>query len=95
MSRKAATEFSFYLAIPTLIGAGLYSMWKQRGLFVGADIPVFTVGLIFAFVSALICIRWLIRYLTTHDFTVFAWYRIAFGGVILLTSYFCWVDWAR
>ena len=95
LSRKAATEFSFYLAIPTLIGAGVYSMWKQRGLFVGADIPVFTVGLIFAFVSALICIRWLIRYLTTHDFTIFAWYRIAFGGVILLTSYLGWVDWAR
>ncbi len=85
LSRKAATEFSFYLAIPTLIGAGVYSMWKQRGLFVDADIPVFAVGLIFAFVSALICIRWLIRYLSTHDFTVFAWYRIAFGGVILLT----------
>ncbi|HZA94998.1 MAG TPA: undecaprenyl-diphosphate phosphatase [Burkholderiaceae bacterium] len=95
LSRKAATEFSFYLAIPTLIGAGVYSMWKQRGLFVSADIPVFTVGLIFAFVSALICIRWLIRYLTTHDFTIFAWYRIAFGGVILLTSYLGWVEWAR
>ena len=95
LSRKAATEFSFYLAIPTLIGAGIYSMWKQRGLFVEADIPVFAVGLIFAFFSALICIRWLIRYLTTHDFTLFAWYRIAFGGVILLTSYLGWVDWAR
>ncbi len=95
LSRKAATEFSFYLAIPTLIGAGIYSMWKQRGLFVDADIPVFATGLIFAFVSALICIRWLIRYLTTHDFTVFAWYRIAFGGVILLTFYLGWVEWAR
>ena len=95
LSRKAATEFSFYLAIPTLIGAGAYSMWKQRGLFVDADIPVFTTGLIFAFFSALLCIRWLIRYLTTHDFTIFAWYRIAFGGVILLTSYLGWVDWAR
>ena len=95
LSRKAATEFSFYLAIPTLIGAGVYSMWKQRGLFVEADIPVFAVGLVFAFASALICIRWLIRYLTTHDFTVFAWYRIAFGGVILLTAYLGWVDWAR
>lgn len=95
LSRKAATEFSFYLAIPTLIGAGVYSMWKQRSLFSSADIPVFAVGLIFAFVSALICIRWLIRYLTTHDFTVFAWYRIAFGGVILMTSYLGWVEWAR
>jgi undecaprenyl-diphosphatase len=95
LSRKAATEFSFYLAIPTLIGAGVYSMWKQRGLFVGADIPIFAVGLIVAFASALVCIRWLIRYLSTHDFTIFAWYRIAFGGVILLTAYLGWVDWAR
>ena len=95
LSRKAATEFSFYLAIPTLIGAGVYSMWKQRGLFVEADIPTFAIGLVFAFGSALICIRWLIRYLTTHDFTIFAWYRIAFGGVILLTAYLGWVDWAR
>ncbi len=95
LSRKAATEFSFYLAIPTLIGAGAYSLWKQRELFVAADIPTFAVGLIFAFASALICIRWLIRYLSTHDFTVFAWYRIAFGGVILLTAYLGWVDWAQ
>jgi len=95
LSRKAATEFSFYLAIPTLIGAGAYSLWKQRELFVAADLPTFVVGLVFAFVSALMCIRWLIRYLSTHDFTIFAWYRIAFGGVILLTAYWGWVDWAR
>ena len=95
LSRKAATEFSFYLAIPTLIGAGAYSMWKQRALFVGADVPLFAVGLIFAFASALICIRWLIRYLSTHDFTVFAWYRIAFGGLILWTAYAGWVEWSR
>ncbi|MBA2414140.1 MAG: undecaprenyl-diphosphate phosphatase [Burkholderiaceae bacterium] len=95
LSRKAATEFSFYLAIPTLIGAGIYSMWKQRDSFVAADAPTFVVGLVFAFASALLCIRWLIRYLSTHDFSVFAWYRIAFGCVILLTAYFGWVDWAR
>jgi len=95
LSRKAATEFSFYLAIPTLIGAGAYSVWKQRELFVAADLPTFVVGLVFAFVSALVCIRWLIRYLSTHDFTIFAWYRIAFGGVILLTAYWGWVDWAH
>ncbi len=80
LSRKAATEFSFYLAIPTLIGAGAYSVWKQRESFVAADAPVFAVGLFFAFVSAWLCIRWLIRYISTHDFTVFGWYRIAFGG---------------
>jgi undecaprenyl-diphosphatase len=95
LSRRAATEFSFYLAIPTLIGAGAYSVWKQREVFVAADMPVFAVGLIFAFVSALLCIRWLIRYISTHDFTAFGWYRIAFGGVILVTAWLGWVDWAR
>ena len=93
LSRRAATEFSFYLAIPTLIGAGVYSLWKQRESLSSADLPLFAVGTVFAFVSALLCIRWLIRYISTHDFTVFAWYRIAFGAVILLTSYFGWVSW--
>jgi len=95
LSRRAATEFSFYLAIPTLIGAGAWSMWKQRDAFVAADGPLFAVGLVFAFVSALACIRWLIRYVATHDFVVFAWYRIAFGAVILLTAWLGWVQWTR
>lgn len=95
LSRKAATEFSFYLAIPTLIGAGVYSVWKQRDAFVAADVPVFAVGLVFAFLSAWLCIRWLIRYISTHDFTVFAWYRIAFGALILVTAWQGWLDWAR
>jgi undecaprenyl-diphosphatase len=95
LSRKAATEFSFYLAVPTLIGAGVYSIWKQREAFSSADIPVFAVGTLFAFFSAWLCIRWLIRYISTHDFTVFGWYRIAFGGVILLTAYTGWVDWSH
>jgi len=93
LSRKAATEFSFYLAIPTLIGAGVYSLYKQRELLSLADVPLFGVGTVFAFVSALLCIRWLIRYIATHDFIVFAWYRIAFGVVILLTAYTGLVDW--
>ncbi len=93
LSRRAATEFSFYLAIPTLMGAGAYSIYKERDAFVAADLPVFAVGLVFAFVSALLCIRWLIRYVATHDFTPFAWYRIAFGGVILATAYAGWVRW--
>ena len=70
-------------------------MWKQRDQFIAADAATFAVGLIFAFGSALLCIRWLIRYLVTHDFTIFAWYRIAFGAVILLTAYLGWVDWVR
>ena len=92
-SRKAATEFSFYLGIPTLIGAGAYSLWKQRDLLSLADVPMFAVGLAFAFISALLCIRWLIRYVSTHDFTVFAWYRIVFGALVLLSDYTGLVDW--
>jgi undecaprenyl-diphosphatase len=93
LSRKAATEFSFYLAIPTLIGAGAYSLYKDRDLLQAADLPLFAVGLAFSFVSALLCIRWLIRYIATHDFIIFAWYRIAFGLVILGTAYTGIVDW--
>ncbi len=93
MSRKAATEFSFFLGIPTLIGAGAYSLYKERAALSVADLPVFAVGLVFAFVSALLCIRWLIRYVSTHDFTLFAWYRIVFGGIVLLTAYTGLVEW--
>ena len=92
-SRKAATEFSFFLGIPTLMGAGAYSLITQRDLLSWGDLPVFAVGVVFAFLSALVCIRWLIRYVSTHDFTVFAWYRIAFGGLVLLSAWGGWVDW--
>jgi undecaprenyl-diphosphatase len=92
-SRRAATEFSFYLAIPTLIGAGAYSVWKDRNALSAADTPMFLVGTVFAFASALLCIRWLIRYVSTHDFTAFAWYRIVFGGLVLLTAWTGWVEW--
>jgi undecaprenyl-diphosphatase len=93
-SRKAAAEFSFFLGIPTLMGAGAYSVWKQRDVLSLQDVPVFAVGTVMAFFSALLCIRWLIRYVSTHDFTVFAWYRIVFGGIVLLTSYTGWVTWS-
>ena len=93
-SRRAATEFSFYLGIPTLMGAGVYSVWKERAALSWADWPMFAVGLVFAFFSALLCIRWLIRYVSTHDFTVFAWYRIVFGGIVLLTAWTGWVSWS-
>jgi len=93
LSRKAATEFSFFLAVPTLIAAGIYDLWKNRELLSAADVPAFGVGLVVAFVSAFVVIRWLIRYVATHDFKPFAWYRIAFGIVVLVTAYFGWVDW--
>ncbi len=93
-SRQCATEFSFYLGIPTLMGAGAYSVLKNRHLLDAGDLPMFGVGLVFAFFSALLCIRWLIRYVSTHDFTVFAWYRIVFGLVVLGTAYTGLVTWA-
>ena len=93
LSRKAATEFSFFLGIPTLMGAGAYSVLKNRELLAWADLPMFGVGLVFAFFSALLCIRWLIRYVSTHDFTVFAWYRIVFGALVLITAYTGLVEW--
>ena len=93
MSRKAATDFSFYLASPTLIGAGAYSLYKERALLSMADVPMFAVGLLFSFLSAWLCVRWLLRYIATHSFVVFAWYRIAFGIVVLATSYSGMVVW--
>ena len=94
LSRKAATDFSFFLSIPTLIGAGLYSLWKERALLSMADLPMFAVGLLFSFISAWLCVRWLLRYISTHTFTPFAWYRIAFGIVVLVTAYGGLVTWA-
>jgi undecaprenyl-diphosphatase len=93
LSRKAATEFSFFLAVPTLIAAGAYDLWKSRDLFSANDLGMFAVGLISAFVSAFVVIRWLIRYVASHDFRPFAWYRILFGALVLMTAYFGWVDW--
>ncbi len=94
LSRRAATEFSFFLSIPTLIGAGAYSLWKERALLSAADIPVFTVGLVFSFLAAWLCVRWLLRYISTHTFEPFAWYRIAFGLVVLGTAWSGLVVWA-
>ena len=94
LSRKAATEFTFFLAIPTLIGAGAYSLVKQRALLSAADLPLFAIGLVFSFLSAWLCVRWLLRYVATHDFVPFAWYRIGFGLVVLFTAWTGWVDWS-
>jgi undecaprenyl-diphosphatase len=93
LSRKAATEFSFFLAVPTLVAAGAYSLWKERALLSASDGPAFAVGFAVSFVSALACIRWLIRYVSRHDFVPFAWYRIAFGVVVLATAWSGLVAW--
>ena len=94
LSRKAATEFSFFLAIPTLFGATVYSLYKARALLEASDLPLFSIGTLAAFISAFFCVRWLLRYISNHNFTMFAWYRIAFGIVILLTAYYGVVVWA-
>jgi undecaprenyl-diphosphatase len=94
LSRKAATDFSFYLAIPTLIGAGAYSLYKERALLSMADVPMFSVGLVVSFLSAWVCVRWLLRFIASHSFVGFAYYRIAFGIVVLLTAWTGTVQWA-
>lgn len=94
LSRKAATEFSFFLAIPTLIGAGVYDTYKYRSLLSVADLPLFGVGLFTSFVFALLCVHWLIWFVATHDFVPFAWYRIAFGAIVLATWALDLVNWA-
>jgi undecaprenyl-diphosphatase len=95
LSRKAATDFSFFLAIPTLIGAGVYSLYKERALLSAADIPMFAVGLVFSFVIAWLGVRWLLRYISTNSFVPFAWYRIAFGIIVLVTAFTGVVSWSE
>ena len=93
LSRVAATEFSFFLAIPTLLAATGYEFVKNRALLVGSDLSMIGVGFIVAFVSAFLVVRWLLRYVAHHDFVPFAWYRIAFGFVILGTAWAGLVRW--
>ena len=93
LSRKAATEFSFFLAIPTLIIAGAYEMIKFHDLFRVDDVGLLVTGLLASFLSALVAVRALLRFISTHDFTVFAWYRIGFGVLVLITAHTGLVDW--
>jgi undecaprenyl-diphosphatase len=93
LSRRAATEFSFFLAVPTLVAAGAYDLWSNRGLFSPDDLGMLGVGLAASFASAFVVIRWLIRYVATHDFRAFAWYRIVFGVVVLATAWSGLVTW--
>ncbi|MBK6591653.1 MAG: undecaprenyl-diphosphate phosphatase [Burkholderiales bacterium] len=94
LSRRAATDFSFYLAIPTLIGAGVYSLYKERAVLGMNDIPLFAVGLVASFLSAWICVRWLLRFIASHSFVGFAYYRIVFGIIVLVTAWTGTVVWA-
>ena len=93
LSRKVAAEFSFFLAIPTLVGATVYSLYKERALLSMADMPLFGVGFVVSFIAAWLCIRWLLKFIATHDFVGFAYYRIAFGIVVLATAWTGTVHW--
>ncbi len=93
LSRKAATEFSFFLAVPTLTLAAIYQLYKERALLSMDDLGMWAVGFVASFFSAFLCVRWLLRFISSHDFTPFAWYRIAFGIVVLATAFGGWVDW--
>jgi len=94
LSRVAATEFSFFLAIPTLFAATGYEFFRNRHLLGAGDLSMVGVGFVTAFVSAFFVVRGLLRYVAHHDFVPFAWYRIAFGLVILGTAYAGLVDWS-
>jgi undecaprenyl-diphosphatase len=94
LSRKAATEFTFFLAMPTLIAATVYELYKERALLSSNDLGMWAVGFVASFISAFLCVRWLLRYISSHDFTVFAWYRMGFGLVVLLTYYSGMVSWS-
>ena len=93
LSRRASTEFSFFLAVPTLVAAGVYDLYKNRALFSADDLGLFGIGIVTAFVSAFICIRWLMRYVASHDFRPFAWYRIGFGLFILVSAWTGLISW--
>ena len=94
LSRKAATEFSFFLAMPTMVGAAVYSGYKYRDLFQPSDLPVFAIGFVTSFIFAMIAVRALLKFIANHSYAAFAWYRIVFGVLILATWQFGWVDWS-
>ena len=94
LSRQTATEFSFFLAMPTMVGAAVYSGYKYRDLFQPADLPVFAIGFVTSFIFAMIAVKGLLEFIASHSYAAFAWYRIAFGLLILATWQFGWIDWA-
>ena len=84
LSRTAATEFSFFLAIPTIFGATVYDLWKSRDMLSTDGLPGIAVGFVVSFVSAIVVVRWLLRYVAHNDFKAFGWYRIVFGILVLV-----------
>lgn len=94
LSRKAATEFSFFLAMPTMVGAAVYSGYKYRDLFQPGDFPVFAIGFVTSFIFAMLAVRALLKFIGNHSYAAFAWYRIVFGIIILATWQFSLIDWS-
>ncbi len=94
LSRKAAAEFSFFLAMPTMVAATVYSLYKYREILHSSDFPVFAIGFVTTFIVAMITVRALLKFIANHSYAVFGWYRIAFGLVILATWQFGWIDWS-
>lgn len=94
LSRKAATEFSFFLAMPTMVGAAVYSGYKYRDLFQPADLPVFAIGFVTSFIFAMLAVRALLKFIGNHSYAAFAWYRIVFGLIILATWQLNVIDWS-
>ncbi len=94
LSRKAATEFSFFLAMPTMVGAAVYSGYKYRELFQPGDFMVFAIGFVTSFIFAMLAVRALLKFIGNHSYAAFAWYRIAFGVIILATWQFGVIDWS-
>jgi undecaprenyl-diphosphatase len=95
LERRVATEFSFFLSMPIIFGATAFELVRGWHLLSADVVGMFTLGFVAAFISAFACVRWLLRYIAAHDFTVFAWYRIAFGGLILLLGYVSALDWSK
>jgi undecaprenyl-diphosphatase len=93
MSRRAATEFSFFVAIPTLLAATFYELWTKRAAIHWDEGGMLAFSSAVAFVSALLSIRFLLRFVSRHSFAVFAWYRIVFGGIVLATAWLGWIEW--
>ena len=93
LNRKVAAEFSFFLAVPTMFAATFYDIYKHREFLDAGDAPVFAAGFITAFLSAWLAIRTLVRFVANHTYEIFAWYRIAFGLVILITAYSGVINW--
>ncbi len=94
LSRKAAAEFSFFLAIPTMLAATVYDVYKNWALLRVDDVSVFAVGFVASFFAAMLAVRVFIRYVSSHSFTPFAWYRIVFGIAVLVTHYLGVIHWA-